>query len=109
MPLPAQPLQLCSYLQNVGSTAGSKSAVEEAMNAVSWARTIKGLESPTRHPTVVSIMEAYRRVLAAPKNKKQPVTAEDLRKMVSFANDEQVWEHFKYTIIHFCMLFPCKS
>ena len=90
MPLPAQPLQLCSYLQNVGSTAGSKSAVEEAMNAVSWARTIKGLESPTRHPTVVSIMEAYRRVLAAPKNKKQPVTAEDLRKMVSFTNDEQV-------------------
>ena len=73
------------YLQSVGSSSGSKSAVEEAVNAVSWAHTIAGLESPTRHPshpTVVSIMEAYRRVLAAPKNKKEPVTAEDLRKMV---------------------------
>lgn len=30
----------------------------------------------------MSIVEAYRRILAAPKNKKEPVTAEDLRKMV---------------------------
>ena len=82
VPLPAQLLQLCSYLQSVGSSSGSKSAVEEAVNVVSWAHTIAWLESPTRHPTVVSIMEAYRRVLAAPKNKKEPVTAEDLRKMV---------------------------
>ena len=82
MPLPAQPLELCSYLQSIGSTTGSKSAVEEAVNAVSWVHTIAGLESPTKHPTVVPIVEAYGRILAAPKNKKEPVTAEDLRKMV---------------------------
>ena len=39
VPLPAQPLELCSYLQSIGSTTGSKSAVEESVNAVSWVHT----------------------------------------------------------------------
>ena len=70
------------YLQHFVSK-GSRSAVEEAVHAVSWVHQIAGLQNSSDHPTVHAVMDGARRLLAAPKQKKEPITVEDLKKTVS--------------------------
>ena len=66
--LPANQFFLCQYLQHLVSK-GSRSAVEEAVHAVSWVHQIAGLQNPSDHPTVHAVMDGARRLLAAPKQR----------------------------------------
>ena len=48
--IPAKPHEFALYLQFIGEHSVSKSAVEEACNALSWVHSVSGLDSPTTHP-----------------------------------------------------------
>ena len=48
-PIPARPHELALYLQFIGEQSRSKSAAEEACNALTWVHSISGLASPAIH------------------------------------------------------------
>ena len=70
------------YLQHLGETVKSKSAVEEAVNAVSWVHQLSGLPAVTESPFVRATLSGLQRRLAKPKVKKEPVTADMLLALV---------------------------
>ena len=84
---PAQVHQVALYLQYIGETTRSKSAVEEAFNALSWTHALAGLDSPTYayNPFLRSTLEGLQRILAKPVVKKKPVTVSMLEVIVQDA------------------------
>ena len=79
---PVQEVHFALYLQHLGEIVQSKSAVEEAVNAVSWVHQISGLPAVTASPFVRATLSGLQRKLAKPKVKKEPVTVEMLRVLV---------------------------
>jgi len=75
---PASESNVVLYLQHLGETKGSKSAVEEAVNSLAWVHSLSGLPSPTKSPFVQLVLEGLRRSLAKPVKKKEPFTVEML-------------------------------
>ena len=75
---PVKGHQLVLYLQHIGLESGSRSAVEEAVNAVAWVHGIEGVQNS---PIVKATVAGLRRVLSKPKTKKEPVTLDMLHKM----------------------------
>ena len=86
IPVPAKPHEVALYLQHLAEESGSKSAVEEACNALAWIHSTAGLSSPSSHPFVKATLEGLQRTLAKPVVKKEPVTLEMLEAMVEDAN-----------------------
>ena len=84
-PFPAKPQHFVLYLQHLGETIKSKSAVEEACNALSWVHSSSGFAAPSSHPFVRATLEGLQRELAKPIVKKEPVTVEMLEAMVKDA------------------------
>ena len=60
------------YLQYIGDTVRSKSAVEEVVHAIAWIHSIVGLSSPTCSPFVTIVVEDLHRALIRPIVKKTP-------------------------------------
>ena len=79
---PVQDIHLVLYLQHLSESIQSKSAVEEAVHAVSWLHQMAGLPSIAGSPIVQATLGGLRRELAKPKKRKEPVTAEMLLAMV---------------------------
>ena len=52
------------------------------MYGLKWVHEMAGLDNPTDHPLVRSVLEGARRQLGKPINKKEPVTVEMLQKLV---------------------------
>ena len=73
------------YLQHIGSESGSRSAVEEAVNAASWAHQIAGLDGIGQSPVIKTVMAGLQRSLAKPKVKKEPITLCMLKQMADIA------------------------
>ena len=69
-PIPARPHEFALYLQFIGEQSGSKSAAEEACNALTWVHSISGLASPAIHPLVKNTLAGLQRSLAKPVVKK---------------------------------------
>ena len=82
---PVQEIHLVLYLQHLSESIQSKSAVEEAVHAVSWLHQMAGLPSIAGSPIVQATLGGLRRELAKPKQRKEPVTAEMLLAMVEAA------------------------
>ena len=82
---PVQEIHLVLYLQHLSESVQSKSAVEEAVHAVSWLHQMAGLPSIAGSPIVQATLGGLRRELAKPKKRKEPVTAEMLLAMVEAA------------------------
>ena len=82
--MPVKEHHLVLYLQHLGDTVGSKSAVEEAVNALAWMHSTAGLASPIT-TIVKATLEGLQRKLAKPVQKKAPVTVEMLGRMVEDA------------------------
>ena len=83
----AKPHQFVLYLQYLGELTKSKSAVEEACNALSWVHASYGLDNPSTYPFVKTVLERLRRSSAKPVVKKEPVTVEMLEAMVRDAEE----------------------
>lgn len=78
---PVLDYQFALYLQHIATTVGSKSAVEEAVNAVSWMQQLAGQEGVSQSPIIKATLAGLQRQLAKPKKKKEPITVELLQKM----------------------------
>lgn len=78
---PVQDYQLVLYLQHLASTQGSLSAVEEAVNALAWLHKVTCQQPFNNSPIVRTTLDGLKRQLAAPKNKKEPVTIEMLQRL----------------------------
>ena len=84
---PVQEMQFALYLQHLAETTVSKAAVDEAVNAVSWAHQLAGLASVAQAPFVHTILAGLHSQLAKPKHKKEPITTEILSAIVHAAKD----------------------
>jgi len=80
--IPAKPQHFVLYLQHLGETVKSKSAVEKACNALAWVHSTSGFASPSSYPFVKATLEGLQRELARPIVKKEPVSGEMLDMMV---------------------------
>eukprot|EP00731_Ephydatia_muelleri_P008089 Em0004g427a len=85
---PAQDTHIALYLQHLSESVESTSAIEEAVNALSWLHQAAGLQPVSGAPLVQAALAGLRRILAKPKVRKEPVTAEMLKSMVDSAGPE---------------------
>lgn len=76
------------YLQHIGDTVGSKSAIEEAVNGVSWVHQLAGHTAPSESPFVRVVLEGLQRKLAKPKVRKEPVTSDMMAALVHSLNTQ---------------------
>ena len=81
-PIPAKPHKFSLYLQHIGESKNSKSAAEEACNAVSWVHSTAGLPPLLSDCFVKATLEGLRHMLAKPVKKKELVTIEMLEAIV---------------------------
>ena len=90
---PVQAVHLALYLQHLSESVQSKAAVEEAVHALSWLHEVAGLEPVGSVPIVQATLNGLRRVLAKPKTRKEPITADMLKAMVeSVGSDPSLTE-----------------
>ena len=85
-PIPARPHEFALYLQYVGEQSASKSAIEEACNALAWIHSTSGLDSPSAHPLVKATLAGLQRTLAKPVIKKEPLTSGMIQAVVQDAD-----------------------
>ena len=85
VPIPAKPHEVALYLQHLGDKTHSKSAAEEACNALAWIHSSAGIASPSTHPFVKAVLEGVKRTHARPVIKKEPLTVEMLQMVVDDA------------------------
>ena len=80
--LPVGEVHFALYLQHLGEKAQSWSAVQDAVNAVSWVHQLAGFEPIAQSPFVQATVSGLKRSLAKPKVKKEPVTVAMLATLV---------------------------
>ena len=78
----SEEVHLALYLQHLAETVTSKSAVEEAVNAIGWAHQLAGLPPVVGSPFVKATLGGLQRQLARPKVRKEPITVEMLGALV---------------------------
>ena len=83
---PVDGVHFALYLQYVAESTKSRSAVEEAVNAISWAHQLAGQPTISTSAFVRATLAGLQRKLAKPKVKKEPVTAEILSTLVDSLN-----------------------
>ena len=97
---PARAHYVALYLQHLAEQAKSKSAVEEAVNALAWMHSLAGINSPTNSSMVQETMQGLKRSLAKPVHKKRPITKEMLREMVTDVNSHP-------SLANICLITAC--
>lgn len=81
------------YLQHLIDTTHSQSAVDSAIYAIQWAHTMAAIPSPTNSPIIHAIREAAKRLVGTrPVNKKEPISAGMIRKLVNNSNFDNLLE-----------------
>lgn len=80
--LPVSAVHFALYLQHLGEKAQSWSAVQEAVNAVSWVHQLSGFEPIAQSPFIQATVAGLKRSLAKPKVRKEPVTVDMLAALV---------------------------
>ena len=80
---PVKETDFVLYLQHLSDTVGSKSSVEEAVNAISWVHQLAGYPAIAESPIVRIVLDGLQRNLAKPKVRKEPVTADMLSALVA--------------------------
>ena len=81
-PLPASPGHVCLYYSFLLQTARTASPIVTAASAVSWAHEKAGLEDPNQSSIAQQVLKGARRILAQPCKKKDPITSEEVKKVV---------------------------
>ena len=79
---PIQVAHFALYLQHVGQSTQSKSAAQEAVNAVGWVNRLSGELPIGASPFIQATLAGLQRQLARPKVRKEPVTPEMLAVLV---------------------------
>lgn len=86
-PFPVKEHHLVLYLQHLAEATGSKAAVEEGVYSMTWAHNLgASVPSLMENHLVIATLEGLRRTLAKPVSKKEPITADILKVMVTDAS-----------------------
>ena len=80
--LPAPPMFVALYLHHLLTSARKTSPIDTAVYSIRWGHNLAGLTSPTEHPLVQSTYEGWRRILARPREPKEPVQPHMLAKLI---------------------------
>ena len=84
---PVEVVHFALYLQHLGEVTQSKSAVEEAVNAIGWVHQLSGHPPIASSPFIRATLSGLQRRLAKPKVKKQPVSAAMLAALAESLGD----------------------
>lgn len=79
--LPARDFPVALYLTSLIQSANSCRPIITAFYSIKWFHDINNFSSPTNSKIVLNILEAAKRILAKPVNKKEPITVELLQSM----------------------------
>lgn len=79
--LPARALHVGLYLASLIQTSNSPSTVIHAFYSLKWIHSMGDFVCPTNSPLVRNILEAGKRKLSKPVNKKEPITIEIIGKV----------------------------
>ena len=86
--LPANPFHVAMYLQIILQSASSASPINSAVYSIDWVHGLAGFQKVSSHCLVQSMMGASKRVLAKPKNRKEPITPEMLQQLEESLKDK---------------------
>ena len=90
--LPANPFHVAMYLQVILQSASSASPINNAVYSTDWVYGLAGFQKVSSHCLVhclvQSMMGASKRVLAKPKNRKEPITPEMLQQLAESLKDK---------------------
>lgn len=81
--MPAVPGTVALYLAHLHQQGAKVSTIQRAAASISVAHKTQGLDSPTRHAGVCEVLKGIRNDKGVAKNKKAPVTFEDLRTLLA--------------------------
>ena len=79
---PVREADFALYLQHVGESTASKSAVEEAVNSVSWVQQLAGYPPVSECSFVRVVLDGLQCQLAKPKTRKEPVSSDMIAALV---------------------------
>ncbi|CAG2191767.1 unnamed protein product [Mytilus edulis] len=84
--LPCNELHVSLYLQHLIDNSSHYSVVEAAFYGIKWAHHIAGVKNPCDSDFVRSILDASKRMLSRPIQKKTPVDPDIMKKLFNFYN-----------------------
>ena len=96
-PFPVKQHHLVLYLQHLAETTRSKATVEEAVYSMTWAHNLASIPSPTKNFLVSTTLEGLRRTLAKPVSKKELITVDILKVMVTDTNKHPTLSNVQLT------------
>lgn len=89
--LPANPIHVAVYLQQVLESTSSCSSVDTAFYGIKWAYEFAGMGSPTDNQLVSRVRDAAKRILGTGRpNRKEPLTVEVLKDIVGSADPSNI-------------------
>jgi len=87
------------YLQSIAIHLESKSAAEEAVNAINWVCSLAGLEFPANSFFVQTMLQGIRRSCCKPVLTKKPMTVDMLASMVEDPNAHLTLANLRITTL----------
>ena len=79
--LPADPFHVALYVVKLLQDASTVAPVTAALCSISWFHSVNGFPDPSANPMVRNVSQAARRITAQPKNRKLPVSRQQVRAM----------------------------
>ena len=79
---PVRETHFALYLQHLGDTTRSKSAVQEAVNSISWVHQLAGYPAVSESCFVRMVLDGLQRQFAKPKVRKEPVTTDMMSALI---------------------------
>lgn len=76
--IPALPIHICLYLTELMDKSAPCSIVISTIYSIKWAHSLKNLPDPTNNMFVNNLVEAAKRTLSKPVQKKDPITTDML-------------------------------
>ena len=95
----AQPILVVLYLRHLLNSAKTISPIDTAVYSICYGHSLAGLPSPTEHPLAQSMYEGCKRILATPREPKDPVQPHMLEKLI------QKHGHTTASTADLCLLF----
>ena len=102
--MPANSFHVAAYLQCLISEANSPSPVLNAVYSIDWALCLAGLPKVSDHAIVSSMVSASQRILGKPKAKKEPITSEMLKALVTCKISDKSPPLSDLRIVDLCLL-----
>lgn len=89
-PLPAHHETIAAFLADQAKNGIKVSTLNRRIAAIKAHHGAKGLDSPTSHPYVKVMLKGIKRTIGAAQNKKAPIIAGRLEKMVAFCDTSEL-------------------